>query len=100
MHAAAKLGISITISPVGSDLPTSGIPAAVSPVDRTQEWQPTFALDEESSLHQLLASLVQILDASIRKLLLNNYYHWYCINYYCSYCYLLHDWLVLVVEFC
>lgn len=73
MHAAAKLGISITISPVGSDLPTSGSPATVSSVDRTKEWQPAFTLDEESLLHQLRASLVQTLDASMRKLFLNYY---------------------------
>lgn len=71
MHAAAKLGISISISPVGSDLPTSGSPVAVFPIDRTKEWQPAFNLDEESLLHQLRASLVQTLDASIRKLLLD-----------------------------
>lgn len=74
MHSASKLGISIPVSPVGSDLPTSGSPAAVSPIDRTKEWQPAFNLDEESLLHQLRASLVQTLDTSIRKLLLNYFY--------------------------
>ncbi|KAH9660923.1 cytochrome B561 amino-terminal protein [Citrus sinensis] len=67
MHSASKLGISISVSPVGSDLPTCGSPTAVSPIDRTKEWQPAFNLDEESLLHQLRASLVQTLDTSIPK---------------------------------
>lgn len=75
MEAAAKLGISITISQVGSDLPTIGTPTTVSPIDRTTEWQPTFTLDEDGLLHQLRATLVQALDASFRKLL-----HHYCIH--------------------
>lgn len=70
MNAAAKLGTSITINPVGSDLPMSGSPATVSPIDRTKEWQPAFTLDEGSLLHQLRASLVQAHDASMCKLLL------------------------------
>ncbi|XP_034688590.1 transmembrane protein 209 [Vitis riparia] len=68
MQAAAKLGISITINQVGSDLPTTGTPATVSPVDRTKEWQPTFTLDEDGLLHQLRATLVQALDVSLPKL--------------------------------
>nr|CAN63581.1 hypothetical protein VITISV_033335 [Vitis vinifera] len=68
MQAAAKLGISITISQVGSDLPTTGTPATVSPIDRTKEWQPTFTLDEDGLLHQLRATLVQALDVSLSKL--------------------------------
>lgn len=70
MQAAAKLGISITVSELGSDLPTSGT-ATVSSVDRTKEWQPTLTLDEDGLLHQLRASLLQALDASTRKLLVN-----------------------------
>jgi hypothetical protein len=68
MQAAAKLGISITISQVGSDLPTTGTPATVSPIDRTKEWQPAFTLDEDGILHQLRATLVQAIDASTCKL--------------------------------
>lgn len=67
MQAAAKLGISITISQLGSDSPTSGTPATVSAIDR-QEWQPAFTLDEDGLLNQLRATLVQALDASFRKL--------------------------------
>ncbi|KAK2643306.1 hypothetical protein Ddye_025069 [Dipteronia dyeriana] len=72
MNAASKLGISITISPVGSDLRTSGSPASVSPIDRTKEWQPAFTLDEDGLLYQLRASLVQSLDASTPKFPLAN----------------------------
>lgn len=66
---AAKLGISITINQVGSDLPTTGAPATVSPIDRTKEWQPTFTLDDDGLLHQLRATLVQALDVSLGKLI-------------------------------
>lgn len=66
MQAAAKLGISITISKVGSNLPTTGTRATVSPVERPDEWQPA-TLDEDSLLLQLRATLVQALDASTRR---------------------------------
>lgn len=69
MQAAAKLGISITISQVGSDLPTSGS-ATVSSVDRNKEWQPTVSLDEDGLLHQFRATLLQAIDASTRIYLL------------------------------
>lgn len=69
MQAAAKLGISITISQVGSDLPSTGTPATASPIGRTKDWQPAFTLDEDGILHQLRATLVQAIDASMCKLL-------------------------------
>ncbi|XP_038689588.1 uncharacterized protein LOC119988577 isoform X2 [Tripterygium wilfordii] len=65
MQAAAKLGISITISQVGSETPSGGTAAAVSSTDRTKEWQPAFTLDEDGLLHQLRATLIQALDASM-----------------------------------
>jgi hypothetical protein len=67
MQAAAKLGISITISQVGSDTPSENT-ATVSSTDR-KEWQPTFSLDEDGLLSQLRATLLQALDASTCKLL-------------------------------
>lgn len=67
MQAAAKLGISITITQVGSDTPSEN-PATVSSTDR-KEWQPTFSLDEDGLLSQLRATLLQALDASTCKLL-------------------------------
>ncbi|XVE59790.1 hypothetical protein DITRI_Ditri05aG0075400 [Diplodiscus trichospermus] len=71
MQAAAKLNISVTISQVGSDLPTNRNPATLSPPDRMQEWQPAFTLEEEGLLHQLRATLVQALEASMSKPLAN-----------------------------
>ncbi|XP_030504795.2 uncharacterized protein LOC115719754 [Cannabis sativa] len=67
VQAAAKLGVSITISEVGSDLPSSGS-ATVSSVDRNKEWQPAVTLDEDGLLHQLRATLVQAIDASSPRL--------------------------------
>ncbi|KAK9706457.1 hypothetical protein RND81_07G126100 [Saponaria officinalis] len=67
MNAAAKLGVSVTVSPVGSDS-TSGAAPTVSSVDCTKEWQPTFTPDEDSLLNQLRASVVQSLDASMYRL--------------------------------
>ncbi|OMP09730.1 Cytochrome B561-related protein [Corchorus olitorius] len=67
MQAAAKLGISVTISQVGSDLPPNGSPATLSPPDGMKEWQPAFTLEEDALLHQLRATLVQTLDASMSK---------------------------------
>lgn len=80
MQSVAKLGISIAISPVGSDLPTAGTLASVSSIDRSKEWQPTFTPDEDGLLHQLRASLAQALDSSTCKLL----HHFYHILYLCN----------------
>lgn len=70
MQAAAKLGISITISQVGSDTPSENA-ATVSSTDR-KEWQPTFSLDEDGLLSQFRATLLQALDASNLKLPLSS----------------------------
>ncbi|KAM7464819.1 hypothetical protein LguiB_012381 [Lonicera macranthoides] len=75
MQAAAKLGISITINHVGSDLPNTGTASTASPIERTNEWQPaSSALHEESLLHQLHATLVQALDASMSRLPLGHFH--------------------------
>ncbi|XWS28424.1 hypothetical protein CRYUN_Cryun25bG0067600 [Craigia yunnanensis] len=71
MQAAAKLNILVTISQVGSDLPSNGSPATLSPSDRMKEWLPTFTLEEEGLLHQLRTTLVQALEASVSKPLAN-----------------------------
>lgn len=68
MQSAAKLGISLTISPVGIDLPTPELPQNLAPNDRTTEWQPTVNLNEDGILHQLRATLVQAIDASTPKM--------------------------------
>lgn len=67
MQAAAKLGVTITISQVGSDSPSTGNTATASPIARTNEWQPAFAVDEDGLLHQLRTVLIQSLDACLSK---------------------------------
>lgn len=71
MDAAAKLGITITISQVGNGTP----PATVSPIERTGEWPPAIAVDEDGLLHQLRTTLVQALDTCTPKLPLSNFQH-------------------------
>ncbi|KAI4334430.1 hypothetical protein L6164_019125 [Bauhinia variegata] len=68
MQAAAKLGVSITISEVGSDMPSTGTPATVPAIDNTKEWQPALTLNEDGLLHQLRATLVQAIEVSSSKL--------------------------------
>ncbi|XP_027108170.2 uncharacterized protein [Coffea arabica] len=72
MQAAAKLGVTITITQVGSDTPSKGTMATLSPVKRTNEWQPAIAVDEDGLLQQLRTTLVQALDACLPKLPLGN----------------------------
>ncbi|KAK2968972.1 hypothetical protein RJ640_012426 [Escallonia rubra] len=67
MQAAAKLSISITINQVGSDSSSTGTTAAVSAIERTNDWQSTSTIDEEGLLHQLRTTLVQSLEASMPK---------------------------------
>lgn len=64
MQAAAKLGVSITISQVGNDMPSTGTPATLSAIDKTQDWQPALTLNEDGLLHQLHSTLVQAIEAS------------------------------------
>lgn len=74
MQAAAKIGISINISKVGSDSLKSGASASLSPVDGAKEWNPSFMLDEDGLLYQLRAALVQARDGSAHMLFLLIYY--------------------------
>ncbi|KAG8371352.1 hypothetical protein BUALT_Bualt13G0078800 [Buddleja alternifolia] len=67
IEAAAKLNIPITISQVGSDTSSTPTTANVSPIEGTNEWKPAFAVDEDGVLHQLRATLVQVLDACMPK---------------------------------
>ncbi|XP_047332481.1 uncharacterized protein LOC124936069 [Impatiens glandulifera] len=64
MQSAARLGITVAINPVGYDLQASGTQATISPIERPNEWQSAFSLDEDGLLHQLRATLVQALDTS------------------------------------
>lgn len=65
MEGAAKLGVSITVSQVG-EVCASGT-STVSQIDRSKEWLPAYTLDEDGLIHQLRATLVQALDAAMRK---------------------------------
>ncbi|GAB2285094.1 hypothetical protein Dimus_019548 [Dionaea muscipula] len=71
MEAASKLGLSITVSQVGSDSPTAGSPAIMSTKDPIGEWQPAMAVDEDG-LHHFRASLVQTLDAATQRPAMTN----------------------------
>ncbi|KAK1421613.1 hypothetical protein QVD17_24088 [Tagetes erecta] len=66
MDAASKLGISVTIRKVGTDL-TVGATATVTSNERNNDWQPAYTLDEEGLLIQLRTTLVQTLDASMSR---------------------------------
>ncbi|KAJ1424316.1 Cytochrome B561-related [Sesbania bispinosa] len=72
MQAAAKLGISITISQVGNDMLSTGTPATLPTIDKTQDWQPAPNLNEDGLLHQLHSTLVQAIEASKSRLLVSN----------------------------
>ncbi|CAN8295061.1 unnamed protein product [Cochlearia groenlandica] len=72
MQTASKLGVTITVSQVGSDLPKNGTATSAIPVDRTKAWQPSYSLDEDGLLHQLRATLIQSIDASMQKLRTEN----------------------------
>ncbi|KAD5961665.1 hypothetical protein R6Q59_014796 [Mikania micrantha] len=62
MEAASKLGISVTIRKVGTDL-TVGATATVTSSERNNDWQPAYTLDEDGLLIQLRATL----DASMSR---------------------------------
>lgn len=72
MHAAAKLGISITVNQVGNDMLSTGTPSTLPSIDKTQDWQPAVTLNEDGLLHQLHSTLVQAIEASKSKLLVSN----------------------------
>lgn len=67
MDAAAKLGILITVSKVGTASPNTGTSVTVSPIERPNEWKPAISVDEDGLLYQLRATLAQALDASMRS---------------------------------
>ncbi|PHT69310.1 hypothetical protein T459_28797 [Capsicum annuum] len=66
MLAAGKLGLTITVSQIGNGTPDTGT-AAISTTEMTNEWKPSFSVDEDGLLHQLRLSLVQALDSCMRK---------------------------------
>ncbi|KAJ6827696.1 uncharacterized protein M6B38_366445 [Iris pallida] len=68
MQAAAAVGISITVSPVGSEPVSTTLPVNVSPINGTKEWQPAVTVDEDGLLYQLRATLVQARDGVMPQL--------------------------------
>ncbi|XP_014519263.1 uncharacterized protein LOC106776345 [Vigna radiata var. radiata] len=70
MQAAAKLGISITISPVGNDMLSTS--ATLPTIDKSQDWQSTLSLNEDGLLHQLHSTLVLAIDSSKSKSFVSN----------------------------
>ncbi|XP_055835512.1 uncharacterized protein LOC129904005 isoform X2 [Solanum dulcamara] len=66
MQAAGKLGITITVSQVGNGTSDTGT-AAISATERTNEWKPSFSVDEDGLLHQLRITLVHALDSCMSK---------------------------------
>ncbi|KAK7257731.1 hypothetical protein RIF29_31917 [Crotalaria pallida] len=72
MQAAAKLGVSITVSQVGRDTPSNGTPGTLPASDKTQEWQPAPNLLEDGLLHQLHSTLLQAIEASKSSLPVSN----------------------------
>ncbi|BAT90616.1 hypothetical protein LR48_Vigan08g154400 [Vigna angularis] len=70
MQAAAKLGISITISPVGNDMLSTS--ATLPTIDKSQDWQSTMSLNEDGLLHQLHSTLVLAIDSSKSKSFVSN----------------------------
>lgn len=58
MDAAFKIGVSVTVSKIGSDLSNLGS-VNVNSNERNNEWQPAYTLDEEGLLGQLRITLLQ-----------------------------------------
>lgn len=69
MQTAAAVGISITVTQVGSDPVSATLPVNVSPIDGSKEWQPAVTVDEDGLLYQLRAKLIQARDGSMSELL-------------------------------
>eukprot|EP00249_Psilotum_nudum_P015702 c25477_g1_i1 orf=509-2443(-) len=63
MQAAAKLGLSITVTQVGGSKQDTRGPSMPSIDITSHEWLTTFSPDEDALLHQLRAALVQGRDA-------------------------------------
>lgn len=68
MKAAAAVGISITVTQVGSEPASTTVTVNVSPIDGAKEWQPAVTVDEDGLLHQLRATLIQARDGSMCEL--------------------------------
>lgn len=68
-QTTATVGASVTVSQVGSDLPSTTTPVTLSPLGGTKDWQPTVTVDEDGILNQLRSALLHSRDAPVGELL-------------------------------
>ncbi|XP_062215948.1 uncharacterized protein LOC133916336 [Phragmites australis] len=64
-QTTASVGASVTVSQVGSDLPSTTPPISLSPLGGTKDWQPTVTVDEDAILNQLCSALLHSRDAPV-----------------------------------
>lgn len=68
-QTTATVGASVTVSQVGSDLPSTTTPVTLSPLGGTKDWQPTVTVDEDGILNQLRSTLLRSRDAPVGEFL-------------------------------
>ncbi|CAN6320386.1 unnamed protein product [Urochloa humidicola] len=66
-QTTANVGASVTVSQVGSDLPSTTTPVTLSPLGGTKDWQPTVTVDEDGILNQLRSTLLRSRDAPVAQ---------------------------------
>ncbi|XP_066388971.1 uncharacterized protein [Miscanthus floridulus] len=66
-QTTTTVGASVTVSQVGSDLPSTTPPVALSPLGGTKDWQPTVTVDEDGILNQLRSALLHSRDAPVAQ---------------------------------
>ncbi|KAL6901882.1 hypothetical protein ACP4OV_004758 [Aristida adscensionis] len=66
-QTTASVGASVTVSQVGSDLPSTTAPVSLSPLGGTKDWQPTVTVDEDGILNQLRSTLLHSRDAPVAQ---------------------------------
>ncbi|KAG8063881.1 hypothetical protein GUJ93_ZPchr0003g18631 [Zizania palustris] len=64
-QTTVSVGASVTVSQVGSDLPSTAAPVGLSPLGGTKDWQPTVTIDEDGILNQLRTALLHSRDAHV-----------------------------------
>uniref|UniRef100_A0A0E0GL14 Transmembrane protein 209 n=1 Tax=Oryza nivara TaxID=4536 RepID=A0A0E0GL14_ORYNI len=66
-QTTATVGASVTVSQVGSDLPSTTAPVGLSPFGGTKDWQPTITVDEDGILNQLRTALLHSRDTPVAQ---------------------------------
>jgi len=69
-QTTTTIGASVTVSQVGSDLPSTTTPGALSPLGGSKDWQPTVTVDEDGILNQLRSTLLHSRDAPVGEFLM------------------------------